>query len=182
MRTLLADWTYSARRQIIAFGSGNRGEVLEQQIVVWLAIAPYGTKVLLEDDHPTFPAVIDTGYGGRLLLNHRHLSDWTGISPPHLVPHGQPETLWGNVVCPRFQFSAWLRCADPVTDRAEAYRAAFRIKLTKGATLILPSAPGEYTKQPRLPLIGMKMLEENRLRLTIDAASHRVQVDTTRNW
>jgi hypothetical protein len=158
MRTVLTDWPYRATRRVVTFGSGDRAEIQEQQIALWIALASYGTKSPSFPDHRYFPAVVDTGYGGRLLLNHRHLSDWSGLSVNSLLAQPRKEGLWGEVACPRYRVAAWLLPGDPSADPAVIYGNAFRLTISEGVTVIPRAASGRWSTQPRLPLIGMKLL------------------------
>lgn len=181
MRSILADWPYQALTHRLDFGPGRQATIRAQQPVVWVALAPFSAKAVDPDQHAFLPFVIDTGYGGRMLLNFRHLQSWSSLTLNQLARDPSGEIVYG-AARPRYKLSAWLLPHDPRKDIRLAYSEAFRITVASGATVITADTTEPWRRRPELPLLGMQLFDDNRLRVTIDAAQHQINVETARRW
>src|SRR4051812_42201105 len=121
-------------------------EVHRNQIIVWISI----NNVLRP-----LPAILDTGHGHNLSISERHLSRWSSVTLKRLG-----ELVQGNqrVV----QYEADVRLHRNVGGQAKLRGDSYPLETPQGITVL----PEEYA--PRLPLLGLRTLVANKLRLLID--------------
>ncbi len=195
MTLILDQCPYDPQGHRIHF-DGQDHWILANQLVVWLTLARQPPD---PEDFKCFPAVIDTGYGGTFILNHKHWTNWCRLKAHDLVNTGHVENLYGFRV-PRFEARLWMHVKQPVAldedraVRAQSMRTAVELSVTPGVCIMCDSeklvpTPNGMEKQvarharknPSIPLIGMALLERNRMQLSVDAVSHTFSLSTTRS-
>jgi len=179
-RRILTSWAYSSHFRRVCFG-GNDAIIRAEQPMVWLVLTPPGVRVISPDKQPCFPAIMDTGYAGRLLLNVRHIPAWSGLQTSQLVRSSVSETVFGQTLS-RYEVTAWLLPSDPTVDPESAYAHPFVMKIEHGATVMARSAAPPWNQRPEIPLIGLSAMAENHLVLTIDARARQIDLETNRKW
>lgn len=128
----------------------DRIEVHRNQIIVWISIG---------DVLRPFPAVLDTGHGHNLSLSERHLTRWSG---PKLKLIG--ELVMNNKQA--LQYEAIVQVHRNVPGKADLRGDTFPLEMPQGIT-VLPEGP-------RLPLLGLRAVVANKLKLFIDGDRQRV--------
>jgi hypothetical protein len=140
--------------------------VRSYQIVLWVGLSIRG-KLSRE-----IPAILDTGHSHNFSIKEELLQSWTGMRSRELQTVG------------------WARVNKQLVELKEADVAIFpnapgRRDLSRGAAPYVLSLPegiavhrADDPISPRLPLLGMRALVTNRLRLVIDA--HRMEVSIER--
>ena len=137
------------RPHVISVGE-DQVEVHRNQIIVWISIG----NVLRP-----FPAVLDTGHGHNLSLSERHLSRWSGATLK----------LIGDLIMNNReakQYEASVRVHRNVPTKFELRGDTFPLEMPQGIT-VLPEGP-------RLPLLGLRTIVANKLKLFIDGDKQHV--------
>jgi hypothetical protein len=156
-----------------------RGEPVRlraDQIVVWLAI----TRKLGEPPRPTafpFPAILDTGHTHSLSLQERHLTDWAGVRPNDLRPFGAVRDRDRGHRLELRVATIWLYLNQKRSRERLADRPPFPLGGTQGIAVY----PGGV-EFPRLPILGLRAIAENRLVLTVDGGAREATLRTARRW
>jgi hypothetical protein len=179
-RKILRAWRYSAGFRRVHFG-GNQASVRAEQPMIWLVLTQPGVQAITAGSHPHFPAILDTGYAGRLLLNVRHVASWTGLAIPNLVRSPTTETVFDQRLA-RYEVTAWLLPIDPAIDAAAAYSQAVPLKIQQGMSVMDHSAALPWNRRPETPLLGLSALADNHIVMTIDARARSIDLETNRRW
>ncbi len=179
-RSVLVGWRYE-KDSCRAHFCGDQASLKGDQPVVWIVLAPFQVNRIEPESQRFFPAVLDTGYAGRVLLNEGHLNRWTGIKYSSLSPAGRRETVYGQSLS-RFQLKLWLLCCDPTVDHQTAYRDAFPLWVQEGVTIQPQRAAPPWNAKPELPLLGLRLLADNFCTLKIDAHKRIIDLATDRRW
>src|SRR5262249_52640212 len=160
---ILQDLPFFTTSGTVQVPDGRRHVVLDHQIIVWVSLAPMG-QASLDPSASRFPAILDTGSTFTFSLREEFALQWTGFSqllPPIRTiallnqPRQQipvhPHNIWPHPNLPggRDQFSGQPAVCLPLNGIA-VY-------------------PKTMSHRPRLPLLGLRGLAMNRLRLEIDA-------------
>jgi hypothetical protein len=118
---------------------------------------------------PTLPALLDTGNNLNFSIQESHLTRWAGIHPRFLPSLGvvrearrSPTLRTGRIWIHRNRHgSRALKATEP-----------FRLSLEEGIA-VYPSDESDY---PRLPLLGLRAILKNNLRLVIDGKRKHVSL------
>lgn len=158
----------------VSLPGGQRVEILSRQSIVWVSVTP-PTFIALPSQWPRFPAVVDSGFNSTFLISEHQLSTWAGIDLQRL-----PSPPTDRVGIPTVR-GRRVRMFDAVVWMHPNQAGATEIA-GHGEPLALYAAPGIMVSPPtrslaRLPLIGIKLLEDNRLQLTFDP--HRTDAEGT---
>jgi hypothetical protein len=146
------------------------------QIIVWVGITRYPDE-LLDDNASRIPAILDTGHLHYLILQYVHLIKWAGMPIERVGPLGN-RTI-NHIKVPSRIATIWLQPNLPGSRSLYRGRRALPLVSEEGIT-IYPEAVVDpegnlYPKDfPRLPVIGMRGLSLNRLRLSIDFGRRHV--------
>ncbi len=143
----------SERPHILSVGE-DVVQVYRNQIIVWLSI---------DDALRPFPAVLDTGHGHNLSLSETQLARW---SVAMLLRIGELQMDQRRVV----QYAAEVRLHCNVRGKTELKGDSYPLEMPQGIT-VLPEGDA-----PRLPLIGLRAIVANKLRLLIDGKKREVSV------
>ena len=141
------------RPHVVSVG-GDVAQVYRNQIVVWLSI---------NDVLRPLPAILDTGHGHNLSISAKHLSRWSGATLERI---GELEMDRRRVV----QYAADVRLHRNVRGRTELKGDSYPLETPQGITVL----SDEHA--PRLPLIGLRMIVANKLRLVIDGKNREITI------
>ena len=135
-----------------------RGEA-RNQIIVWINI---------DDVLGPLPAILDTGHGHNLSIGEGQLKRWSGASLKRI---GVLEVGHQQVV----QYAADVRVHHNVPGRATLRGDSYPLEMPQGISVF------EENDAPRLPLIGLRTIVANKLRLLVDGNRRQVTLKT-KGW
>jgi hypothetical protein len=147
---------YKEKPTLLNFKEGTI-DVRSYQIIVWVRL-----KKLL------FPAVLDTGHSHNFAIPERHLKAWAGVDS--LKQIGEYEI--NKVQVPQYESELWIHRNRRGTR--EAIQDSYPLKIEDGITVV----PEGLAFAPRLPLLGLKALTRNDLKLIIDGKRREVSLKT----
>ena len=136
-------------------------QVWQNQAIVWLS---------LQDALRPFPAILDTGHSHDLSISRRHLERWTGANLPQIG-----WTRIGMEKVPQYGTKVFLHRNAPGTRQRSGQ--THPLQMDQGIAVV----PDESRAAPRLPLLGMRALIGNRLRLIINGERRQVTLKT-KGW
>jgi hypothetical protein len=139
--------------------------VLENQLVVWVAIRPKGVEVP-PPVTDAFPAILDLGFNHNFFLRDDHFFEWAGYRQEDTGAIGR-RRFFGSAIHLR-PFNIWIFRNKP--RRRDELRSAIPVLLELADGLAV-NIPGHSL--PRLPLLGLNALLTNRLRLAVDGEKRR---------
>lgn len=142
-------------------------EVKPYQIAVTVSLTARGL-LDLPDGSPRFPAILDTGTNHNFAIRQVHLEQWAGLA---LRPRGKV-VIQGDDV-PLLAGSVWIHPNRPgMRDLAPA--RAIRLEMPEGLIVYPDTTPNPV----RLPILGLRTLVRNHLKLTIDGRRREVTLCT----
>ena len=152
--------SYSGTKTHLTFGN-DTVEVKPYQVVLWVSIS---VRDLLAWDAriPRFPALLDPGNNHNFSITEEQLVKWAGIQPELLEEQRKLQEKGTKV--PVRAAALWLHAKEP-----------FRLTMAEGIA-VYP------TNGPRLPLLGLRALTQNKLRALFYADQMRVIIRTAPNW
>jgi hypothetical protein len=158
---------FSERRSDVLTPDGI-AEVKPFQIVVLVTLV---MKDVLELDPgaPRFPAVLDTGNNHNFAIREEHLRRWARLSLPE---QRHSITVDGQRV-PLLNARVWLHPNKPTT-LSVADRPAFRPEMPEGIAVYPRGVPNPA----RLPILGLRGIVRNDLKLVIDGKRRSVSLGT----
>jgi len=144
--------------------SGRQIQFVDRQIIVWVSVSPV-TVIGLSTNTPRLPAVLDTGFNSTFAINEEQLTGWAGVELSRLREF--PEDLAGLTTVrgqrvPSYEAVVWLHSNVPGQRDVLQDRPAFWTNSHPGILVLPPQLA------PRLPLIGLKMIEQNGLQVSLD--------------
>lgn len=128
------------------------------QIIVWISIG----NVLRP-----FPPILDTGHGHNLSIGRQQVSRWGGVVSDDI---GELDIDGKPVI----QSAADVRIHRNVPGRSGLRGDTYALEMPQGISVMDENAP-------RLPLIGLRTIVANRLRLSIDGGRREVTL-RTKGW
>jgi hypothetical protein len=151
--------SYSAQKERLAVGN-ETVEIKPYQVVLWLSIA---VRDMLEWDPrtPRFPALLDPGNNHNLSIREDQLVRWAGIQPELL-----DEQRWlqdKGIKVPLRAAAVWLHADEP-----------YRLTMAEGIAVYPQDGP-------RLPLLGLRALTQNKLQALIYGDRMQVVIRTPPN-
>lgn len=135
-------------------------DIRAYQIIIWVRL-----------DRLIFPAVLDTGHSHNFSIPERHLDAWAGVSPMEQIG----EVVVNRQTMPQYRSDLWIQRNQPGT-RQPSEESHF-LTLEEGITVIPEGMPGAS----RLPVLGLRAITKNRLRLLIDGDKRQVTLKT-KGW
>lgn len=153
---------------------GRSVPIRSDLIVVWVSISEAGVDKL-DPRAPRFPAVLDTGCNHSFVMRERHLIEWAGIQPEYLRKL-RPVRIYGSAA-PQLAANVWLHANRRGFRDEFSGQPTFQIEAEPGIAIV-PDSVG--AGNPRLPLLGLRALRWNKLRLKIDGDNCRVNIRTRR--
>jgi hypothetical protein len=125
---------------------------------------------------PPFPALLDTGNNHNFSIQSRHLLRWAGLDRGPLPTLGAVSERGKRI--PLLGADLWIHPNRPGQLETWPGRPPFRLTLDGGIVVY----PDDGLNYPRLPLLGLRAMTDNRLRLTVDGARRLVSLRTPRTW
>lgn len=154
MRHVLRDLPFRDTASDIEVGE-QRVLVRPYQIVVWVSVSagesPKG---------PPFPAVLDTGHTHNFSIQETLLTDWAQLHISDLESLG--DILVNQRLVPLRKAHLWIHRNRPGTPILLPLPVP--LDVVQGIAVYPRGTPGA----PRLPLLGLRVLVRNHLKLTID--------------
>ena len=144
------------------------------EIVVWVSLA--AREVFDPSRLPRFPALLDTAHTHHFSIQEDHLLRWAGVRPEELglgrgFVHQQDRRLALRSAC------LWIYSNQPGQWKEIADQPPHRLGTPEGI-LVYP----RQANFPRLPLLGLRTIMQNRLRLVVDGDRGLVSLRTRRWW
>jgi hypothetical protein len=124
---------------------------------------------------PRFPALLDTGFNGTVVLQEQHLNQWAGLRREQLVRVSEM-TVHGHRV-PVYAAQLWLHANVPGAREDSAEGRPFGIRLYPGIA-VCPRG----LSQRRLPLLGLRTLLLGDLQVSFRWSALRFSLRTTPWW
>jgi hypothetical protein len=126
------------------------------QMVLWVSLSVRGVL------SRSFPAILDTGHNHNFSIREEHLDYWAGLNPRGIRTVGHVRMNKQMVELKDAAIAIYLNMPGKRDEllAEEPYLPT----LTEGVAIHRSSDP--YA--PRLPLLGLRALVRNKLRLTID--------------
>lgn len=138
---------------------GEPVDVYRNQIIVGISI---------DDVLRPMPAILDTGHGHNLSIGEGQLKRWSEASLKRIE---EVEVSHEKVV----QYAADVRVHQNVPGRATLRGDSYPLEMPQGISVF------EESDAPRLPLIGLRTIVSNKLRLLIDGDRRQVKLKP-RGW
>jgi hypothetical protein len=113
--------------------------------------------------------LLDTGLNHNFSIQEVHLIKWAGIPPAALPLLGSARESGRTVARRRAHF--WIRGNQP-GKRDITSRKPFLLAFEEGIAIY----PDDGTNYPRLPLLGLRAIINNNLRLVIDGKRKHVSL------
>ena len=136
------------------------------QIVCWASVT------LSLSDRPSskrFPILIDTGHSGSFCLHDGQLRDWAGVEPSQLPLLRQRKI--NGIACDVRDAVLWLYPNVRGQRKIDSAREIVRVELSDGIE-VLPAR----INFPRIPLLGLKTIAHNHLRLIVNGDAGHVSL------
>jgi hypothetical protein len=148
--------------------------VLAHHIIVWVSIGLRGDFRLAENS-PRIPAILDTGNNFGFSIAADQLGRWCGLQPQILEVLGP--IFINRRALPRHAADVWLYRNR--RRQRDTFRSVppFRLELRDGIA-IYPAE--DLVPAPRLPLLGLRAIDENSLRCTINGEQRTVSLSDTK--
>lgn len=138
------------------------------QIIVTVSLS---ARELIEPDPgwPQFPAILDTGNNHNFAIREQQLRSWARITswePRHHI------TVQGRRV-PLINARLWLFSNEPGRVGL-ANRSRIRLAMAEGIAVF----PEDLPNPPRLPILGLRALVDNNLKVIINGKRREVTLKT----
>jgi hypothetical protein len=147
-------------------------QVLPHQIIVWVSLSLRGLLALASPPR-RFPALLDTGNNYGFAIAERHLEQWTGLHRQDMDQLGSVNI--NRISVPRLSAAVWLHPNKKGERDTFSRKRPLRLALRDGIAVY----PREADLQaPRLPMLGMRAIDENNLRCCINGDRRRVTLRT----
>ena len=151
-----------------------RGRVIRvkwPQIIVWLSIDLRGGSKW-QPGMPRFPAILDTGNTHSFFIRESHLLEWAGINTNAMREFGKIRVA-GEFASQRLA-NLYMHRNIPGKRDESGDHAPFFLSMTKGIAV----CPDNHPRAPRLPLLGLHSLIENKLILKVDGVRNEISLRT----
>jgi hypothetical protein len=135
------------------------------QIVAWVSLSVRGTL------SPPFPAILDTGHSHNFSIKEEHLELWTGLHAHEIQTIGHARVNKQLVELKGAALAIYLNTLGRRDVPRE--RPPYRLTLAEGIAVHRASDPFA----PRLPLLGVRALVKNHLRIIIDGGRKEVSLE-----
>jgi hypothetical protein len=130
------------------------------EAVAWVSLAP--GNVYDPARLPRFPVLLDTGHTHNFSIQQRHLERWAGLRTEHLsLGRGEVRHQGRRLVLRAA--ALWIHPNERGSWERVAGRPPYRLDFVEGILVYPPGADF-----PRLPLLGLRAILTNKLRLTVD--------------
>jgi hypothetical protein len=173
MTTLLRALPYLDRPETVMVGD-EPVLLRPYQIIVWVSVSAKGIS-RLAPGVPRFPAILDTGNTFTFMITDDQLSRWAGLDRERLPVRGSVSLNELALECRAA--NVWLH-RNRRDQRNEVVPVSYPLELERGIAIHPKQAPGPG---PRLPLLGLRALDENGLVLRVNCTRRRISL-TTAGW
>jgi hypothetical protein len=154
------------------FFKTERVRIRDNQIILWMTLTI--KRITSPDPSATpFPVILDTGFSHSFSIREHHLVNWAGIQPEELALLGTIRDRNQKVL---------LRAAN---IWVHPNVSCSRDKLIEQVPHSLDGLGGIaiYPREfPRLPILGLRAIAENKLSLEIDGARREATVQRAIKW
>jgi hypothetical protein len=137
--------------------AGETIAVRAYQIIVWVSLTA-------DEAHsasaPHFPAILDTGHNHNFSIREGQMLRWAGLRADQCPKVGA--ILVNRQEIPLRRANLWIHRNRPST--AELLPKPFRLPIPEGVSVY----PADSSNAPRLPLMGLRGLVRNGLRLLME--------------
>jgi hypothetical protein len=149
--------------------------VREDQIIVWLSLSVRAQSEWVASI-PRFPAVLDTGNSHHLFIHEGFLRRWSGVAKETL--HAVPKRSRRDPLLVERLARVWIHCNLP--GQRDEFRDVPPILLERSTTIMV--CPENHAKATRLPVLGLRAILANRLRVHIHGGRRQVSLATASRW
>lgn len=139
------------------------------QIIAWVGLTPSSRRGMVTPSW-RFPAILDIGSTFTFSIRESQLQQWARIDPTGLRRRGS--TRHRGRLLPIYAAAVWLHRNCPGQRDVLLDKPPFPLELHSGIAVY----PNDFPDAPRLPLLGLRALEENRLHLRVDAERRLVSL------
>jgi hypothetical protein len=150
---------------------GGRLDLRPPKIIVGLSVTLPSEDEALPQTAVILPAVLDTGVNRTLEIDEWHLLRWAGIHKEHLGTVAKDKVRDGRKYDLR-EANVWLHRTP--YEGPTAPRTKSPILLEASTQIRVMATVGK--PNPRLPLLGLDALIENKLQLRINGANTRFRI------
>jgi hypothetical protein len=153
---------------------GERVRVRANQIVLWATLS----RQRVNEANPSaipFPVILDTGHSHTFSISGRHLIEWAGFQPDSLSISGAVRERGQRVPLRAANISV-----HPNTP-GERDRLIDRLPHLIAAPLAIAVYP-RASDFPRLPILGLRAIAENRLVLKVNGMRRETTLRASRRW
>ena len=150
----------------------ERVRVRADQIILWVTL----TIKRIASANPSatpFPVILDTGNMHTFAIQERHLIDWAGIRAETMELLGNLRDRRQRI--PLHAANIWLHPSEKGSRDQLADREPFVLAAPRGIAVY----PGDF---PRLPLLGLRAIADNRLILKVDGTRREATLRTAYQW
>lgn len=172
MTQILWQLPYSDTPGSVAVG-GELIPVLAHQIIVWVSVTVKDASAFAPGT-PRIPAIFDTGTNFGFAIPEARLVRWCGLEPLQLEALGSIFLSRQPLTC--HAADVWLHCNR--RKRRDTFRTTPPLRLRLEDGIAVYPADTRLTV-PRLPVLGLRAVDENGLRCTINGRNRTVSLSTT---
>lgn len=151
----------------------ERIRIRAEQIMVWISLS----RKLTEEQNPAirpFPAILDTGLNHSLAISERHLHEWAGLNLDSLEIGGWIRDRGQRLLLRKANI--WVHTNVSGSQERLVDSPPHLLRSRTGIAVY----PG--SEFPRLPIVGLKVITENELLLTVVGSKRRASLRTVRRW
>jgi hypothetical protein len=145
--------------------AGERVDVRAYQIIVWVSVSVGDAP---DPDAQRFPAVLDTGHSHNFSIQEGQLLRWANLRREGLEE--VKKILVNRQEVPLLKARVWVHRNKP--GSTELLPRPVRLEVPDGVAVY----PGGAPNPPRLPLVGMRLVARNKLKLAVDGGRMRVSL------
>lgn len=157
-----------AREPSLVSIHGDPLKLRPYQIVIQVSLSPFRE---FDSRVPIIPALIDTGLNHHFSIQERHLKSWAGIHPESLSRQGTMRE--GGRAADLRRAYLWIHRNEP-GRRDLRYAEPFLVPLQEGMAIYR----ADGSDYPRLPLLGLRAILKNKLKLIIDGRREHASLRT----
>jgi hypothetical protein len=154
-----------AAERLLQLKTGGIVSIKSLQPIVWISVTP-PQVIDLPDNSPRFPAVIDTGFNQTLLIQDQHLKEWGGVNPGDLQLFPGETARYGSQTWPFRIADIWLHAIESDNAAVRPIRESYCLETHPGILVVSKSE-----RWQRLPVLGMRALAWNRIKLHLEFES-----------
>lgn len=172
MATILKDLPYFGEHTSVVAGAETL-RVKPHQIMLWLSVT-MAEQIEWDPRIPAFPALLDTGNNQNLSVTAAQLTRWAGIRPELLPVLGTMREREQRIL--RRHANLWVHANVPGSTARQKQKPFLLV--VDGIAVY----PDDQLRSPPLPLLGLKCITRNRLRMMLDGNRRRLSLYTRPRW